>query len=84
MFIEDLREWAGDEAALRISAKYGGKRPKIPTEDQIKESIKLDHEIYIRGLTTPVVKMKSEFKMGHTRLIRAIFRAQDKQKTTRP
>lgn len=84
MLIDDLREWAGDEAALKIAAKYGGTRKTIPTEAQVQDRIRLDKEIYDRSLTAPLQKMKPEFKMGYTRLIQAILREQDKQKTTRP
>lgn len=84
MLIDDLREWAGDEAALKIAAKYGGTRRTIPTEDQVQGMIQLDKEIYDRSLTTPLQKMKLEFNMGYTRLIQAILREQDKQKATRP
>lgn len=79
MLIEDLREWAGDEVALKIAAKYGGKRPVIPTEEAVKALIQLDSKIYERMQEATIREVQQEFCRSHAFCVRAFYREQAKR-----
>lgn len=83
MLIDDLREWAGDEVALKIAAKYGGKRPIIPTEEAVKAMIQLDSKIYERMLEAPIRDVQEEFCRGYAFCVQAFYREHAKR-TARP
>lgn len=79
MLIDDLREWAGDELALKVAAKYGGKRPAIPTEEAVMALIQLDAKIYERMLEAPVREVQEEFCRGYAFCVKAFYREQAKR-----
>jgi len=79
MLIDDLREWAGDEIALKIAAKYGGMRPIIPTEEAVKALIQLDGKIYERMLEAPIRDVQAEFCRGYAYCTKAFYREQAKR-----
>ena len=76
MLIDDLRDWAGDELALKIAAKYGGKRLTIPTEEAVQALIQLDGKIYERMQEAPVRAVQAEFCRGHDYCLKAFYREQ--------
>lgn len=79
MLIDDLRDWAGDEVALKIAAKYGGKRLTIPTEEAVQALIQLDGKIYERMQEAPVRTVQAEFCRGYGYCLKAFYREQAKR-----
>lgn len=79
MLIDDLRDWAGDEIALKIAAKYGGKRPQIQTEEAVRALIQLDSKIYDRMLEAPIRDVQEEFCRGYAFCVKAFYREQAKR-----
>lgn len=73
--IDDLREWVGDEIALKIAAKYGGKRVTIPTEEAVEALIQLDCKIYERMAQGASIRdVQEEFNRGHPFCLKAFYR----------
>lgn len=79
MLIDDLRDWAGDEIALKVATKYGGKRPQIQTEEAVRALIQLDAKIYERMLEAPIRDVQEEFCRGHDFCLKAFYREQAKR-----
>lgn len=80
MLIDDLRDLCGDEIALQIAAKYGGKRSTIPTKEALQVLIELDAKIYERLLSGASLRdVQAEFCRGHDFCIRAFYREQAKR-----
>lgn len=79
MLIDDLRDWAGDKIALKVAAKYGGKRVAVPTEEAVEALIQLDSKIYERMLEAPVRDVQAEFCRGHDFCLKAFYREQAKR-----
>lgn len=80
MLIDDLREWAGDEVALKIAAKYGGKRPQIQPEEAVRALILLDAKIYERMVEGASIRdVQEEFCRGHDFCLKAFYREQAKR-----
>lgn len=80
MLIDDLRDWAGDAVALKVAAKYGGKRASIPTEEALQVLIELDAKIYERLLSgAPIRDVQAEFCRGHDFCLKAFYREMAKR-----
>lgn len=80
MLIDDLRDWAGDEVALKVAAKYGRKRVTIPTEEAVKALIQLDAKIYERMAEGASIRdVQEEFCRGHGFCLKAFHREHAKR-----
>ena len=80
MLIDDLRDWAGDELALKVAAKYGGKRVTIQTEEAVEALIQLDSKIYERMAEGASIRdVQEEFCRGHGFCIKAFHREHAKR-----
>lgn len=80
MLIDDLRDWVGDDVALKVAAKYGGKRSTIPTKEAVEALIQLDAKIYERLLSgAPLRDVQAEFCRGHDFILKAYYREMAKR-----
>lgn len=80
MLIDDLRDWAGDEVALKVATKYGGKRVTIQTEEAVEALIQLDRKIYERMAEGASVRdVQEEFCRGYSFCLKAFYREHAKR-----
>lgn len=80
MLIDDLRDWCGDEIALRVATKYGGKRVAVPTKEAVEVLIQLDAKIYERLLSGASIRdVQAEFCRGYDFCIKAFYREMAKR-----
>lgn len=78
MLIDDLRELAGDEVARKIAAKYGGTRPRIPTNEQLdllEQRNREIRELYFQG-NKSIHWLQNEYCMSHSTITKILNAAQ--------
>lgn len=77
MVANDLQELVGDEAARKIAAKYGGKRTRIPTIEQLdllEQRNREIRELYQAGKS--MVWLQNKYCMSHSTVTKIINAAQ--------